>query len=64
MSARILASSDHTSISVVIEMRTAEDRQRLEAIPEVRDTLHNLSGAYNVLVRLYQEIETFGAGAA
>jgi hypothetical protein len=60
VSARILTSADHTSVAVVLEMKSAEDRRRLEQLPEVHDTLHNVRGAYNLLTRLYQEVETYG----
>ena len=58
VSARLLESADRHSIAAVIEMRTIEDRQRLEQLPGVRDTLHHLDGTFNLLVRLYHEVET------
>jgi hypothetical protein len=34
-------------------MRTVEDRRQLEQLPEVRDTLHNLRGTANLVIRMY-----------
>ena len=57
VSARILASPDHTSVATVIEMRSPEDRERLENLPEVRETLHKVQdGAYNLMITLYHEV--------
>ncbi len=57
VSARILASPDRKSVAALIEMRSAEDRKRLEELPEVRDTLHNVQdGAYNLIITLYHEV--------
>jgi heme-degrading monooxygenase HmoA len=57
VSARILASPDRTSVAAVIEMRSPEDRERLQELPEVRETLHNVQdGAYNLIVTLYHEV--------
>ena len=47
VSARILESRDRDSIAAVIEMRSVEDRQRIEQLPEVRDTLDHMHGAAN-----------------
>jgi hypothetical protein len=58
VSARILASPDQKSVAAVIEMRTLDDRRRLQELPEVRDTLHNVQGAYNLMVTLYHEVFT------
>ena len=63
VSARILASSDRTSVAALVEMRSIEDRQRLEALPEVRETLHAVRGAYNLVIRLYHELEAYGDGS-
>jgi heme-degrading monooxygenase HmoA len=62
VSARILASEDRTSVAAVVEMSSVEDRRRLEALPAVRDTLYAVRGAYNLSVRLYQQVATFGDG--
>jgi hypothetical protein len=57
VSARILASPDRKSVAAVIEMRSPEDRERLEALPEVRETLHSVQdGAYNLMISLYHEV--------
>jgi hypothetical protein len=53
VSARVLESPDRASIAAVIEMRTVEDRRQLEQLPEVRDTLHNLQGTANLVIRMY-----------
>jgi hypothetical protein len=57
VSARILASPDRRSVAALVEMRSAEDRERLEALPEVRETLNKLQeGAYNLIITLYHEV--------
>ncbi len=61
VSARVLESADHTSIAAVVEMRTAEDRQRIERLPELRETLDHLHGTANIVVRLYNEIAAYPA---
>jgi hypothetical protein len=64
VSARILASPDRKSVAALVEMRTLDDRQRLQELPEVRDTLHNVQhGAYNLMVTLYHEVFTETTGA-
>jgi hypothetical protein len=63
VSARILASVDRTSVAALVEMRSIEDRQRLEELPEVRETLHAVRGAYNLVIRLYHEFEAYGDGS-
>jgi hypothetical protein len=61
VSARILASPDRKSVAALIEMRSPEDRQRLEQLPVVRETLDNVQhGAYNLIVTLYQEVGGVG----
>ena len=40
-------------------MRSAADRKRIEEVPEVRETLDNLAGAANLVLRLYNEVEVF-----
>jgi hypothetical protein len=61
VSARVLETVDRTSIAVVMEMRSAEDRQRLEQRPDVSETLHNLHGAANMVIRLYDEVASYTA---
>ena len=61
VSARVLESADKTSIAAVVEMRTVEDRQRLEQLPSVREPLHHLHGTANLLIRLYNEVGAYGA---
>jgi hypothetical protein len=61
VSARVLGSGDHTSLAAAIEMRSAEDRQRLEQSPDVRETLDHLHGAANLLFRLYDQVAFYGA---
>ncbi len=60
ISARVLESADRTSIASIVEMKSVEDRQRIEQLPEVRQTLEHLNGALNLVVRLYHEVESFG----
>ena len=58
VSARILASPDRTSVAALVEMRSPEDRERLQELPEVRETLRNVQdGAYNLIITLYDEVE-------
>jgi hypothetical protein len=61
VSARVLETADHTSLAAAIEMRSVEDRQRLEALPDVRETLDHLHGTANLLVRLYDEVASYPA---
>ena len=61
VSARMLETPDQTSIAAVIEWRTAEDRQRAEQLPEVRDTLRDLRGTANLISRLYHEVADYHA---
>ena len=63
VSARILASPDRTSVAALIEMKSIEDRQRLQALPVVRDTLYNVEGAYNVVIRLFHEVGAFSGAS-
>jgi len=60
VSARILRSDDRTSMAVVIEMRSVEDRQRLEQLPEVRETLDHLHSV-NLVLRLYDQVKVYKA---
>jgi hypothetical protein len=61
VSARVLETDDHTSIAAIVEMRSVEERQRLEQRPDVRETLYDLHGTANVVIRLYNQVAAFGA---
>jgi hypothetical protein len=61
VSARVLQTADKTSIAAIVEMRSAQDRQRLEQMPDVRETLHHLHGTANLVIRLYHEVGAYGA---
>lgn len=61
VSAHVLETDDHTSIAAIVEMRSAEDRQRLEQSGHIRETLDHLHGAANVVVRLYHEAASYRA---
>jgi hypothetical protein len=61
VSARVLQTDDRTSLAAIMEMRTSEDRQRLEQLPEVREVLDHLHGSANVVVRLYRETASYRA---
>lgn len=61
VSARVLETADQSSIAVTLEMRSVEDRQRLEQLPEVRETLHHLHGTANMVIRLYHEVRSFSS---
>lgn len=59
VSARVLESPDRTSIAVLVEMRTVEDRQRIEQLPDVHETLHHLHDTANIVVRLYHQVRNY-----
>lgn len=59
ISARILETEDRTSVAAVIEMRSDQDRDRLERLPDVRETLDHLHGAANVILRLYEQVRAY-----
>ena len=61
VSGRVLQTDDKTSIAAVVEMRSVEDRQRLEQSPNVRESLQHLHGAANLLIRLYTEVGAYRA---
>jgi hypothetical protein len=61
VSAKVLESADHASIAAFVEMQTVEDRQRLEQNPAVRETLDDLPGTVNVVLRLYHEVVSYKA---
>lgn len=56
VAARALESADRGSIAAVLEMRSVEDRRRLEQLPDVREALDHLDGTVNLVVRLYHEV--------
>ena len=60
VSARVLETADKTSIAAIVEMRSVEDRQRLEQLPGVREPLHHLHGTANLVIRLYNEVGAYG----
>jgi hypothetical protein len=59
VSARILVSDDRTSMASVIEMRSVTDRERIDQLPEVRETLEHLHGAANLVLRLYEQVKAY-----
>jgi hypothetical protein len=59
VSANVLASADRTSLAAFVEMRSVEDRQRLEQLPAVRQTLDHLPGTVNLVVKLYHEVAAY-----
>jgi heme-degrading monooxygenase HmoA len=59
ISATVLASQDQESVAAVIEMRSADDHERLEQLPEVRETLDRLHGAASLTARLYHQVKTY-----
>jgi hypothetical protein len=61
VSAKVLQSADRTSIAAVVQMRSVEDRQRIEQEPDVQETLRHLHGAANIVLRLYHEVKAFPA---
>jgi hypothetical protein len=64
VSARILESPDRTSLATIVEMRTVEDRQRLEQLPDVRETLHHLHVDANLIIRLFHQVDAYRASPA
>jgi hypothetical protein len=61
VSARVLESPDSTSIAALVEMRSADDRQRIEHLPDVREILDHLHGSANIVIRLYHEVREYPA---
>jgi hypothetical protein len=61
VSARMLESADGSSIAAFVEMKSVEDRQRLEELAPVRETLDHLPGTVNVVLRLYHEVVVYHA---
>jgi len=64
VSARVLESTNRASLAAVVEMRTVEDRQRLQQLPEVRDTLDHLHVDANLIIRLYHQVDVYPAAPA
>lgn len=56
VAARVLENAEQTSLAAVVEMRSVEDRRRIEELPKVRETLHHLHGTANIIIRLYHEV--------
>jgi hypothetical protein len=61
VSAKVLESADRSSIAAFVEMQSVEDRQRLEQLPAIRETLDHLPGTFNVVLKLYQEVVAYHA---
>jgi hypothetical protein len=61
VSAKILETSGRSWIAAVVEMRTAEDRQRLEKLPHVHDALYSLRPAANFVLQVYHQVGQFDA---
>jgi hypothetical protein len=61
VSARVLDSDDHMSVAILAEMQSAEDRQRVERLPLVRETLDHLQGTVSLVVKLYHEAAVYRA---
>jgi hypothetical protein len=61
VSAKVLESADRQSLAALVEMQSVEDRQRLEQLPAVRETLDHLPGTVNVVLRLYHEVLAYHA---
>ena len=59
VSARVLETVDRTSIAVVLETRSVEDRRRIEQLPDVRETLDHLNGTANIVIRAYHEVGAY-----
>jgi hypothetical protein len=61
ISGRLLESADGRSIAFVLEMRTVEDRQRLQDFPIVSETLVHVNGVMNLVIKLYHETAAYHA---
>lgn len=61
VSGRVLGSADRESIAVLVEMRTVDDRKRLEQLEPVRATLAHLDVTMNIVIRLYDEVGCYAA---
>jgi hypothetical protein len=60
VSGALLESSGGNSVIARIEMRTAEDRQRLEELPELRSALRELRAIAQTHAQRYRLVESFG----
>jgi hypothetical protein len=58
-SAKVLESADGSSIAALVEMKTVEDRKRMEQLPAVRETLDHLPGTINIVLRMYHEVVSY-----
>ena len=56
VSGRVLESVDRLTAAVMVEMETPEDRARLEGLSAVQETVDELPGTVNVVVKLYREV--------
>ena len=61
VSAKILETEGRSWVAAVVEMRTVEDRERLEALPQVHDALYKLRPAANFVFQVYQQVGEFDA---
>ncbi len=61
ISGRLLETADGGSIAVVLEMRTVGDRQRLQEVPIVSETLEHVSGVMNLAIKLFHETVAYHA---
>ena len=59
VSARVLETEDHGSVAAIVEMRSVEDRRRLEARADVREALDHVHEAFNLVSRLYHEVGVY-----
>jgi heme-degrading monooxygenase HmoA len=59
VSGRVLQSADRSSVAAVVEMKSVEERQRLENLSEVREVLDRLPGTVNIVIRLYHEVGAY-----
>jgi heme-degrading monooxygenase HmoA len=63
VSARLLESTDGDSVLAQVRMSTVEDRQRVEQIPEIRETLRDLRRIATAHAQRYRLVESFGEAA-
>jgi hypothetical protein len=60
VAAGLFESSDENSVIVRVQMRTVEDRQHLEQLPELRSALHELRQIAQSHDQRYRLVESFG----
>jgi uncharacterized membrane protein YukC len=60
VAAELFESSDAHSVIVRVQMKTVEDRQRLEELPELRSALHELRQIAQSHDQRYRLVESFG----